>query len=64
MVKYPRGFTNHGHHSPETRPPKLDVKNRVFNDFFPDKPRSAVMPPATSDTQEPRLSRRLGKSRR
>ena len=63
MVKYPRGFTNHGHHDPAERPPKLDVKNRVFNDFYPDKPRSAVMPPATFDTEEPRLSKRLGKKR-
>jgi hypothetical protein len=64
MVKYPRGFTNHGDHDPETRPPKLDVKNRVFNDFYPDKPRSAVMPPATFDTEEPRLSKRPSKGRR
>lgn len=64
MVKYPRGSTNYGNHDPATRPPRLDVKNRVYNDFWPDAARSAVMPPATTDTEEPRLSRRLGKSRR
>jgi hypothetical protein len=34
------------------RPPKL--KGRVANDFLPPKARSAVMPPPTKDTQEPR----------
>lgn len=63
-VKYPRGRTNYGDHPPDERPPRLDVKNRVFNPFYPDLPRSAIMPPATTDTEEPRLSRRLGKSRR
>ena len=59
MAKYKRGFTAQSLHSPETRPPKL--QGRVTNDFYPDKARSAVMPPPTGDTQEPRLSKRGGK---
>lgn len=32
------------------RPPKLSRDGKVANDVYPDKPRSAVMPPPTSDT--------------
>ena len=62
MAKYKRGFTARTAHPSETRPPKL--KGRVSNDFYPEKARSAVMPPPTGDTQEPRLSKRLNKGRR
>lgn len=55
----PRGFTTQSLHSPESRPPKL--KGRVYNDFYPDKARSATMPPPTGDTEEPRMSRFKGK---
>jgi hypothetical protein len=61
-TKYKRGSTAKSVHKPETRPPKL--KGRVSNDFFPNPARSATMPPPTTDTQEPRMSKRLGKSRR
>jgi hypothetical protein len=61
-TKYPRGFTAKQGHAPEVRPPNL--KGRVFNEFRPDSARGSTMPPPTGDTQEPRLSRRLGKSRR
>lgn len=59
MAKYKRGFTFHPEHAPDERPQKL--QGRVFNDFWPDKARSAMMPPPTGDTQEPRMSKRLGK---
>ena len=62
MAKYKRGFTARIVHPSETRPPKL--KGRVANDFYPPASRSATMPPPTSDTQEPRLSKRLNKGRR
>jgi len=52
MAKYPRGFTAKAQHPPEKRPPKL--KGRVSNDLYPSPARSAVMPPPTKDTQEPR----------
>jgi hypothetical protein len=58
----PRGFTAQSLHSPESRPPKL--QGRVYNDFYPEKARSAVMPPPTEDTEEPRMSKRLGKKRK
>lgn len=58
MVKYKRGFTAKENHPSEERPPKL--QGRVYNDFYPDKARSAVMPAPTGDTQEPRLSKRVG----
>jgi hypothetical protein len=61
-AKLPRGFTAQAGHNPADRPAK--VQGRVMNDFWPDRMRSAVMPPPTGDTEEPRLSRRLGKSRR
>ena len=38
--------------NPAKRPPK--VSRGVANDVFPAKPRSAIMPPPTTDTQEPR----------
>jgi hypothetical protein len=57
-AKLPRGFTAQSAHSPESRPPKL--QGRVYNDFYPEKARSAVMPPPTGDTEEPRLSKRKG----
>jgi hypothetical protein len=62
MVTYKRGFTYTPKHPPELRPPKLE--GRVGNEVYPDKARSAMMPPPTEDTQEPRMSRRLGKGRR
>jgi hypothetical protein len=58
MAKYKRGFTAKSLHPADERPPKL--QGRVYNDFYPDKARSAVMPPPTGDTQEPRLSKRVG----
>jgi hypothetical protein len=60
MAKYKRGFTAQAPAKPDERPPKL--KGRVYNDFYAEKARSAVMPPPTGDTQEPRLSKRLGKA--
>ena len=51
MAKYKRGFTAKENHPSEERPAKL--KGRVYNDFYPDKARSAVMPPPTGDTQDP-----------
>jgi hypothetical protein len=57
MVKYKRGFTAKTLHPPEQRPPR--IKGGVYNDFYPERVRSAVMPPPTGDTQEPRLSKRL-----
>ena len=44
-----------GTHDPAKRPPKL--KGRVANDVYSQTARSAVMPPPTKDTQEPRMSR-------
>jgi hypothetical protein len=58
MAKYKRGFTAKSLHPSDERPPKL--QGRVYNDFYPEKARSAVMPPPTGDTEEPRLSRRKG----
>ena len=61
MVTYKRGFTFQPKHSPETRP--QDVKGRVANDLGP-RVRSAMMPSPTTDTQEPRMSKRSPKGRR
>lgn len=58
----PRGFTAQSLHSPESRPPNL--KGRVYNEFRPDVARGSTMPAPTGDTQEPRLSKRLGKKKR
>ena len=58
-TKLPRGFTAQSVHSPETRPPAL--KDRVYNEFRPETARGSTMPPPTGDTEEPRLSKRLGK---
>jgi hypothetical protein len=55
---YSRGMTFQSQHSPETRPPR--VQGRVGNEFWPDKVRSATMPPPTDDTEEPRMSKREG----
>jgi hypothetical protein len=52
MAKLSRGSTSKQPGDPAMRPPKL--KGRVANDFLPPKARSAVMPPPTKDTQEPR----------
>jgi hypothetical protein len=60
-TKYKRGFTTQQGHAPETRPPNL--KDRVYNEFRPDVARGSTMPPPTGDTEEPRMSRRLGKKR-
>jgi hypothetical protein len=60
-TKYKRGFTAKSVHSPETRPPNL--QGRVYNEFRPDAARGSTMPPPTGDTEEPRMSRRLGKKR-
>lgn len=59
MAKYKRGFTAKSLHAPEERPPNL--KGRVYNEFRPEVARGSTMPPPTGDTEEPRLSRRLGK---
>ena len=56
MVEYKRGMTAKSSHAPEARPPKKS--GRVANDVYPDPIRSAVMPPPTSSTQEPRMSRK------
>jgi hypothetical protein len=56
MAKLSRGSTAKPPGNPAQRPPKL--KGGVANDFFPPKARSAVMPPPTKDTQEPRMSRK------
>jgi hypothetical protein len=56
MAKFTRGSTAKTTHSSQTRPPA--VKGGVSNDFLPPKTRSAVMPPPTKDTQEPRMSRK------
>ena len=61
-TKYPRGFTAQSTHSPETRPPNL--QGRVYNEFRPEVARGSTMPPPTGDTEEPRISKRLGKRRR
>lgn len=55
MVGYSRGMTPKIKHDPAARPPKKT--GRVANDVAP-MPRSAMMPPPTTDTQEPRLSRK------
>ena len=52
MAKFSRGSTAKTTHNPQTRPPA--VKGGVSNDFLPAKTRSAVMPPPTKNTQEPR----------
>ena len=62
MSKLPRGMTAKTVHSPEKRPPRL--KGGVSNDFLPPKARSAVMPPPTKDTQEPRGKGKMTKGRR
>ena len=59
QTQYKRGFTAQLTHAPDARPAK--IQGRTYNDFYPDKPRSAVMPAPTGDTQEPRMSKRLGK---
>ena len=59
MAKYKRGFTAKEAHPSDERPPAL--KGRVYNEFKPDTARGSTMPPPTSDTQEPRFSKRLGK---
>ena len=61
-TKYKRGFTPQSGHEPETRPPKL--QGRVWNEFLPDSARGSTMPPPTTDTEEPRMSKRLSKGRR
>lgn len=56
---YERGFTAQAPgKNPADRPPKL--AKGVSNDFFRGSARSAVMPPPTGDTQEPRMSSRQG----
>jgi hypothetical protein len=62
MATYKRGFTAQAPAKPDERPAKLT--GRVYNDFYAEKARSAVMPPPTADTQEPRMSKRLNKGRR
>ena len=58
--KYERGFTAQAPgKNPADRPPKLE--RGVSNDFFRGAARSAVMPPPTGDTQEPRMSSRQSK---
>jgi hypothetical protein len=60
VSNYPRGDTaKPPGKKPGDRPPTLS--KGVFNDFRRDSARSAVMPPPTGDTQEPRLSKRGGK---
>ena len=61
-TKYKRGFTAQSVHEPETRPPNL--KGRVYNEFRPDTARGSTMPPPTDDTEEPRMSKRLGRTSR
>jgi hypothetical protein len=61
-TKYKRGFTAKEGHAPEVRPP--DLKGRVYNEFRPNVARGSTMPPPTRDTEEPRMSKRLGKSKR
>lgn len=62
MAKYSRGKTTPINHPLASRPPKL--KGRVANDVWPDKARSAIMPPPTKDTQEPRGRGILRKKRK
>lgn len=62
MAKYKRGFTSKELHPSDERPPSL--KGRVYNEFRPDAARGSTMPPPTTDTQEPRLSKRLNKGRK
>jgi hypothetical protein len=64
MAKYKRGFTAKERHPPDERPPKVSLNKRVINDWTPDRARSATMPPPTGDTEEPRQSRRLGRTSR
>jgi hypothetical protein len=47
-----RGKTFKPKGNPAKRPPK--VSHGVANDVFQSKPRSAIMPPPTTDTKEPR----------
>jgi hypothetical protein len=59
---YSRGKTAKDPNNPAARPPKL--KGKVANDVWPNPVRSAVMPPPTVNTQEPRgkgLSKGRGK---
>lgn len=59
-TKLERGFTAQAPgKNPADRPPKLS--KGVTNDFFRGPARSAVMPPPTTDTQEPRMSKFTGK---
>jgi hypothetical protein len=60
-TKFERGFTAQAPGKPEERPPSL--KGRVYNEFRPDVARGSTMPPPTGDTQEPRMSKRLGKAK-
>jgi hypothetical protein len=59
-TKFERGFTAQAPGKPEERPPSL--KGRVYNEFRPDVARGSTMPAPTGDTQEPRMSKRLGKA--
>jgi hypothetical protein len=47
-----RGKTFRPTGNPAKRPPK--VKGKVANDVYSGAPRSATMPPPTTDTKEPR----------
>jgi hypothetical protein len=51
-MKMSRGKTFKPKGNPAKRPGK--VSGRVANDVFEPGPRSAVMPPPTTDTREPR----------
>ena len=51
-MKMTRGKTFIPKGNPAKRPPK--VSGRVANDVWPNPVRSAIMPPPTKDTQEPR----------
>jgi hypothetical protein len=61
-TQYKRGFTTQSQHAPEVRPPNL--QGRVYNEFRPEVARGSTMPPPTGDTQEPRMSKRLGRTSR
>lgn len=58
---YSRGSTFKAPGNPAKRPPKLS--KGVANDVYQSAPRSALMPPPTKDTQEPR-GRGLTKKKR
>ena len=61
-MKMTRGKTFIPKGNPAKRPPK--VSGRVANDVWPNPVRSAIMPPPTTDTKEPRgraMSRSGGK---